>query len=86
MQEAQQTYWAGQAEIQHRVVAAWLARAEGKTQEALDHMRAAADLEDATDWRQGVVFTRNAFTIDTVPMRMYAPIIPGKTQFGHNFG
>ena len=38
-----------QAEIQHRVVAAWLARAEGKNQEALDHMHAAADLEDATE-------------------------------------
>ena len=49
MLEAKLTYWAGQAEIQHRVVAAWLARAEGKTQEALDHMRAAADLEDATE-------------------------------------
>jgi tetratricopeptide (TPR) repeat protein len=49
LQETGQTYWAGQAEIQHRVVVAWLARAEGKTQEALDHMRAAADLEDTTE-------------------------------------
>jgi tetratricopeptide (TPR) repeat protein len=49
MLETKQTYWAGQTEIQHRVVAAWLARAEGKNQEALDHMRAAADLEDATE-------------------------------------
>ena len=37
-------------------------------------------------WKQGVVFTRNTFTIDTVRMRMYAPIIPGKTQFGKNCG
>jgi cytochrome c-type biogenesis protein CcmH/NrfG len=49
LQETRQTYWAGQAEIQQRVVVAWLARAEGKTQEALDHMRAAADLEDTTE-------------------------------------
>jgi hypothetical protein len=33
-----------------------------------------------------VVFTQNAFTIDTVRMRMYAPIIPGKIQFGNNGG
>jgi hypothetical protein len=36
--------------------------------------------------RQGVAFTRNAFTIDTVRMRMYAPIIPGNTEIGKNFG
>jgi hypothetical protein len=25
-------------------------------------------------WRQGVVFTRNEFTIDTLRMRIYAPM------------
>jgi tetratricopeptide (TPR) repeat protein len=49
MQEAKQTYWAEQAEIQRRVVAAWLARAEGKMQDALEIMKAAADLEDTTE-------------------------------------
>ena len=41
--------WAKQVEIQHRAASAWLARAEGKDEEALRLMRAAADLEDATD-------------------------------------
>ena len=36
-------------EIQHRAALAWLARAEGKDEEALRLMRAAADLDDATD-------------------------------------
>ena len=42
-------YWAEQVEIQRRVVAAWVARAEGKNEEALGLMRGAADMEDATD-------------------------------------
>ncbi len=41
--------WAKQVEIQHQAASAWLARAEGKDEEALRLMRAAADLEDATD-------------------------------------
>lgn len=41
--------WATQVEIQRRVVEAWLAKAEGKQVEALERMRAAADLEDSTD-------------------------------------
>ena len=41
-------YWADQADIQRRVVAAWTARAEGKTQEALQILRVAAEAEDAT--------------------------------------
>ncbi len=49
LQEAKQGYWAEQTEIQRRVVAAWLARAEGKLPEALEMMRAAADLEDSTE-------------------------------------
>jgi len=46
---AKQGYWAEQAEIQSRVVAAWVARAEGKNEEAIQLMRAAVDREDATD-------------------------------------
>lgn len=49
MLAAKQHYWAEQTEIQRRVVAAWLARAAGKNQEALEGMQAAADLEDATE-------------------------------------
>jgi hypothetical protein len=41
--------WAKQVEIKHQVAAAWLAFAEGKKDEALRVMRAAADLDDATD-------------------------------------
>lgn len=42
-------YWAEQVEIQRQVVAAWIARAEGKNNEALSLMRAATDLEDSTE-------------------------------------
>lgn len=41
--------WAKQVEIQHQAASGWLARAEGKDDEALRLMRAAADLEDATE-------------------------------------
>jgi tetratricopeptide (TPR) repeat protein len=41
--------WAKQADIQRQVASAWLAHAEGKYDEALALMRAAADLDDATD-------------------------------------
>jgi len=41
--------WATQVEIQSRAAAAWLAKAEGKSGEALRLMRSAADLEDSTD-------------------------------------
>ena len=46
---AKQTYWAEQVNIQQHAAAAWVARAEGKNDEALKLMRAAADLEDATE-------------------------------------
>lgn len=42
-------YWAKQVEIQRRAAAAWTARAEGKSEEALQLMRAAAELEGSTD-------------------------------------
>ncbi len=46
---AKQDYWAGQADIQSKEIAAWIALAEGKHDEALALMRAAATLEDATE-------------------------------------
>jgi tetratricopeptide (TPR) repeat protein len=42
-------YWAEQVEIERRAVAAWLARAEGKNDEALALMRSAAELEASTE-------------------------------------
>jgi tetratricopeptide (TPR) repeat protein len=47
--ETKQSYWAEQVEIQRRAAAAWLAQAEGKSEEAVRLMRSAADLEDATE-------------------------------------
>jgi tetratricopeptide (TPR) repeat protein len=44
-----ETYWAGQVEIQQEIATAWLTLAEGKKEEALQKMRAAADHEGATD-------------------------------------
>jgi tetratricopeptide (TPR) repeat protein len=41
--------WASAVEIQRLAVAAWIARAEKKDEEALKLMRASADLEDSTD-------------------------------------
>jgi hypothetical protein len=41
--------WGKQIEIQRLVASAWLAYAESKPDEALSLMRAAADLDDATD-------------------------------------
>jgi hypothetical protein len=42
-------YWAEQVAIQREVALAWVARAEGRNQEALALLRAAAEREDATD-------------------------------------
>jgi hypothetical protein len=47
--QAKDVYWAEQVEIQRRGAAAWLARAEGRPDEALAAMRAAAELEDSTE-------------------------------------
>ncbi len=41
--------WATQVDIQRRTASAWLLHAEGKNDEALQLMRAAADLEDTTE-------------------------------------
>jgi hypothetical protein len=47
--QTKETYWAEQVEIQQEITAAWLMLAEGKKEEALQKMRAAANHEDATD-------------------------------------
>jgi tetratricopeptide (TPR) repeat protein len=41
--------WSTQVEIQRRAAAGWVARAEGKNDQALSLMKSAADLEDSTD-------------------------------------
>jgi tetratricopeptide (TPR) repeat protein len=41
--------WAGQVEIERQVASAWLAHADGRHAESLRLMRAAAELDDATD-------------------------------------
>jgi hypothetical protein len=46
---AKDPYWTEQVNIQHQVATAWIAFAEGKKDEGLRLMRAAADAEDATD-------------------------------------
>jgi tetratricopeptide (TPR) repeat protein len=46
---AQDAYWAGQVEIQRLAAEAWIASAQGRREEALKLMRAAADLEDSTE-------------------------------------
>ncbi|HXP46209.1 MAG TPA: tetratricopeptide repeat protein [Terriglobales bacterium] len=47
--QAQETYWAGQVEIQRREAAGTLSYAQGKKDEALDLLRSAADMEDASE-------------------------------------
>lgn len=49
LRAAQDDYWALQVDIQFRVASAWVAFAQGRRDEALAEMRAAADAEDATD-------------------------------------
>ncbi len=46
---ANEAYWAEQVDIQREVALAWLARAEGRNDEALALMDATADREDGTD-------------------------------------
>ena len=47
--EMKDPYWAEQVDIQRRVAAAWVMFAEGRREEAMQALRAAADAEDATD-------------------------------------
>jgi hypothetical protein len=47
--KSNEAYWAQQVEIQRRAVSAWLALAEGHTDDALREMKTAAELEDSTE-------------------------------------
>jgi tetratricopeptide (TPR) repeat protein len=49
LEKAGQGYWAGQVEIQVLGAQAWAAQGEGNKSDALKFMRAAADLEDASE-------------------------------------
>ena len=49
LKAAKDEYWSGQVEIQRQTAAAWIAFAEGKKDEAIRLMQAAADAEDLTD-------------------------------------
>jgi tetratricopeptide (TPR) repeat protein len=49
LRQAKDAYWAEQVDIQWQVATAWLLYAEGKQDEALKAMSAAADAEDKTE-------------------------------------
>jgi Tfp pilus assembly protein PilF len=49
LREAKDAYWAEQVDIQRQVATAWVLYAEGKYDEALKAMSAAADAEDKTE-------------------------------------
>ncbi len=49
LREAKDAYWAEQVDIQRQVAAAWVLYAEGKRDDALNAMSAAADAEDKTE-------------------------------------
>ena len=49
LRAAKDAYWTEQVDIQWQVASAWLLYAEGKYDEALKAMAAAADAEDKTD-------------------------------------
>ena len=49
LREAKNGYWAEQVDIQQKIASAWLLYAEGKYDEALNTMSAAADAEDKTE-------------------------------------
>ncbi|MNZ72892.1 Tetratricopeptide repeat protein [compost metagenome] len=46
---ANNSYWAGQTDVQIQTVNAWIALADGRNDEALQSMRAAAEAEEASD-------------------------------------
>jgi tetratricopeptide (TPR) repeat protein len=49
LENASQSYWATQVEIQMLAASAWIAQAKGEKEAALKLMRAAADLEDDSE-------------------------------------
>jgi hypothetical protein len=52
LRDAKDAYWSGQVDIQWQVATAWVLDAEGKYDDALNAMSAAADAEDKTDKHQ----------------------------------
>jgi tetratricopeptide (TPR) repeat protein len=52
LRDAKDAYWSGQVDIQWQVATAWVLFAEGKHDDALNAMSAAADAEDKTDKHQ----------------------------------
>ena len=49
LRDAKDAYWSEQVDIQRQVATAWVLYAEGKRDDALNAMRAAADAEDKTE-------------------------------------
>jgi tetratricopeptide (TPR) repeat protein len=49
LREAKNAYWATEVEVMRLSAAAWISLAEGKNDEALSLMRAAADMEDKNE-------------------------------------
>ena len=49
LREAKDAYWSNQVDIQYQIATAWVLYAEGKYDEALAAMQAAADAEDKTE-------------------------------------
>jgi tetratricopeptide (TPR) repeat protein len=49
LKEAKDAYWSNIVDIQQQVASAWVLYAEGKSDEALNAMSAAAEAEDKTD-------------------------------------
>ena len=49
LQDAKSNYWATEVEVQRLAIAGWIALAQGKPDDALKFMRAAADLEDKNE-------------------------------------
>ena len=49
LRDAKDPYWANQVDIQLQIATAWTLQAEGRSDEALAAMRAAADAEDRTE-------------------------------------
>ena len=47
--ETKNNYWAGEVEVQRITAAAWIAKAKAQNDEALNLMRAAADMEDRSE-------------------------------------
>jgi hypothetical protein len=49
LKTAKNEYWATEVEVQRLGVAAWIAFADGKSDEAPAQMRASADMDDASE-------------------------------------